>query len=150
LFDALLTKYRGQGKASPQVLSHLKPMRAKFDDWRAVEVTTDVLDAYIGERQEAGKAKATVNREVQLIGQALRLAAKGGKLMAVPEIPRLSEKDNVRRGFLGRPQFEAVARALPKDLADAAQFAYVSSWRRGEVFTLLWSDVDRQTGLITL
>ena len=36
--------------------------------------------------------------------------------------------------------------ALPDDLQDFARFVYLTGWRRGEVQTLGWADVDRTHG----
>ena len=40
--------------------------------------------------------------------------------------------------------------ALPPDLQDVARFAYLSGWRKGQVQTLGWPDVDRGAGRIVL
>lgn len=57
---------------------------------------------------------------------------------------------NVREGFLERATFDAVVRALSDDLQDFARFAYLTGWRRGEVQTLGWADVDRTHGRVRL
>lgn len=59
-------------------------------------------------------------------------------------------ENNARQGFVTGPQFEAVAAALPEHLRDAARFGYITGWRRGEITTLEWSDVDLAAGTITL
>ena len=39
---------------------------------------------------------------------------------------------------------------MPVYLADAATFAYLSAWRKNEVWTLEWRDVDLTAGVIRL
>src|SRR5262249_11275873 len=46
--------------------------------------------------------------------------------------------------------FARVVASLPEDLRDMAYFAYLSGWRKGEVQTLGWPDVDRVAGRIVL
>jgi len=120
-----------------------------FGTWRVVELSSVAVDGYIRDRLAAGARPATVNRETQLLGQAVRpFFARLG--LPVPEIRHQSEVGNVRQGFFERPQFEAVRAALPGNLQDAATFAYLSGWRRGEVTSLRWADVDRDGGVIRL
>src|SRR5207302_10120260 len=59
-------------------------------------------------------------------------------------------EDNAREGFLEPAGFEAVRTHLPPYLADAATFAYLSGWRKGEVRTLEWRDVELPPGVIRL
>src|SRR2546426_9941247 len=92
---------------------------------------------------------ATVNRETQLLGQAMRLGVERQCLATVPAIRHLPER-NVRQGFFERPELEAVVANLPDDLRDVARFAYLSGWRRGEILTLRWSDVDRDGRIVRL
>src|SRR5207245_9158677 len=54
------------------------------------------------------------------------------------------------QGFRGRADLEPRVAALPDDLQDFTRFAYLTAWRRGEVATLRWSDVDRAGGVIRL
>jgi integrase len=130
-------------------LSHLKPVRAHFGTWVAPEITAAAVDAYIEDRLEEDAAPATINRGTQLLGQAFRLALERGKVTTVPSIRHLPEK-NVREGFFERSEFEAVLAALPEDLRDLVLFAYLTGWRRGEIFTLRWKDVDLDGGAIRL
>jgi integrase len=71
------------------------------------------------------------------------------RLTHVPRITLLAEH-NTREGFLSPATLEAVVAALPAHMQDATRFAYLSGWRKGEVTTLTWADVDRAAGLITL
>src|SRR5215813_10089001 len=69
-----------------QVKAHMAPIREAFGDLRASQVTATGVDRYIearlGEttRHGATVAPATVNRETQLLGQALRLGHTRGNL----------------------------------------------------------------------
>jgi integrase len=159
LFAELEADYRLRGvRAWAQFQAHLKPIREAFGDWRAVEVTAAAVDRYIGRRLESatvagvvkpGKAPATVNRETQLLRQALRLAVSRNKLVTLPMIRHLPER-NRRQGFFERPDFETVVALLPEYLRDFCRFGHFTGWRKGEMVSLTWSDVDRAAGVIRL
>jgi integrase len=59
-------------------------------------------------------------------------------------------ENNARQGFLEPGAFEAVVGKLPAYLRDAARFAYATGWRKGEVASLAWSDVERAAQRIRL
>ncbi len=141
--DALAAIYRLERKKSyPKVLSHFRPIREHFGHWRAVAINEQDADAYIELRLRAGKAVATVNRETQILGQALRMKVDGIRLPAPPAIRHLKE-NNARKDFLEGSEFAALVAALPDYLQDFARFAHACGWRKGEVTSLRWRDVDR-------
>lgn len=149
LFDALVEDYRIRGKNTPDFISHLKPIREYFDDMKAVEVSEDVIDRFISECLSEGKSPGTINRETQLLGQAFRLAVDRKRLAMAPKVRRLSG-DKVRTGFFERAEFEAVVNHLSTDLQDFCRFAYLTGWRKGEIASLRWEDVDMSGGIIRL
>jgi integrase len=163
LLDALVTEYATNDRRSRATLpSRLAPLRAAFGDRRAVDLTGAHVERYKAERLaaksrradvETGEplpvAPATINRELAALRKAFRLAVEQERLTAVPVIRLLPER-NAREGFLEPATFDAVARQLPGELQDFARLAYVTGWRKGEVQTLGWSDVDRTHGRITL
>jgi integrase len=132
-----------------QFRSHLKPIREAFGDIRAVDVTTKRVDDYIDQRLEEDnkKAPATVNRETQLLGQAFGLGIEDHRIVAAPHIRHLPER-NVRKGFFERGDFEAVVAKLPVHLQNFARFGHIAAWRRGQIASLTWADVDRDVGVI--
>ena len=81
--------------------------------------------------------------------RALPDAAKWRAGPHTATLPRLPEQ-NVRQGFFERAEFERVVAALPEILRDVARFGYLTGWRRGEILSLRWSDVDREGGVIRL
>jgi integrase len=150
LADALIVHLKTKGaKAVPSFESHLKPIREEFGALRAIDLATTRVERFIEKQLTAGKAPATINRQVGALKQALNLARKQGRLSRVPYLPSLRE-DNARQGFFEKGEFEALAAHLPDPVADVARFAYLSGWRRGEILPLRWDAVDRAAGEIRL
>jgi integrase len=156
LLDALEVDYRNNGRRStPTLLGRLKPLRAAFALDRAVDVTEGRIARYKADRlaaetkRETPVAPATLNRELAALKRAFRLAVEQKRLTVAPTIKLLAEH-NARQGFLEPKTFEAVVAKLPGDLRDFARFAYLTGWRKGELTTLAWSDVDRATARIRL
>lgn len=142
LLDALEADYKLRDKDSPQFRSHLKHIRDYFGAWRAIEVSPEAVDKYIVWRQASGSAAATINRSTQLLAQAFRLAVDRRHLATAPQIRHLSEKGNARQGFFSDVEVHALMEHLPNYLRDFVQFGYLTGWRRGEIASLRWSDVE--------
>jgi hypothetical protein len=94
------------GRRLAQFKSHLKPIRAKFGDMRAVDVSPKVIDDYINKclagDEKLGirpKKPGTINRETALLGQAFKLGIQRHVIVMAPHIRSLPE-DNARQGFL--------------------------------------------------
>jgi integrase len=141
---ALLDDYRVNGRksvddAERRLELHLTPA---FGGRRMIAILTDDLTAYAADRQAAGAANGTINRELALVKRMFSLAVRAKKLQAKPHIPMLRE-DNVRRGFFEPAQFEAVRLALPVALRPVMTFAYLTGWRlKSEILGLEWRQVD--------
>jgi len=154
LLDALEADYKlREVKSLAAIQSHMKPLKDVFGSIRAQELTPEMVDRYIEERlvpkEVAGvlqpaTARATVNRETQILGQSFRLAIERRKLRpgSAPQIRRLSEKGNERRGFFEKALFEQVTEHLPAYLRGFVQFGFLSGWRKAEIASLAWQDVD--------
>jgi integrase len=67
----------------------------------------------------------------------------------VPYIPLVKE-DNTRRGFFEHGEFLALRDTLPSYLKGFVTFAYYTGWRRSEIFSLQWSQVDLEEGIVRL
>lgn len=142
MLDALEEDYKLRGIYSPQFRAHLKHVLDYFGAWRAVEVTAEAVDKYISARQEAGSAAATINRSTQLLAQAFKMAIERKHLTSAPQIRHLSEKGNARQGFFADADFHALTEKLPEYLRDFVRFGYSTGWRKGEIASLRWSDVE--------
>jgi integrase len=142
LLDALEENYKARGKYNAPFATGLKKLREKFGQRRAVDIQSEHLDAYVTEMVGEEYSPASVNRRTQILGQAFRMAVKKGKLARVPAITKLNETGNVRSGFFSRAEVDRLLTVLPEYLRDAVLFAFKTSWRRGEVFSLAWADVE--------
>lgn len=144
LLDNLILHLENKGaKSILQVKSHLKPIREAFGFDRAIDISTSLLDRFISEKKKEGKAPATINREIGSLKQAFNLAKKQGRVTQVPYFPMLLE-DNARQGFFEKAEFEEMVSHLPEYLTDFVRFAYYAGWRKGEMVSLAWENVDRE------
>src|SRR5262249_43935998 len=114
------------------------------------------IDRYIEARERANVRPATINRELAALRRAFRLAVAKNLLPTMPAITLLSEADNVREGVVDPPEFAAL---LPKlaglgaaAVADAAEFAYLTCLRRGNVLGAVWPwfklELDRSGAVV--
>jgi hypothetical protein len=138
-----LTDYRVNGRRSLRdATRYVKTLRATFGLDRALDITADRIAAYADARRAQDHVtNATVNRELGALRRMFSLAVRAGKLASRPPITLLHE-DNVREGFCDPPEFARLlahlrARQAP-DVADAAEFAYLTCLRRGNALGAQW------------
>ena len=150
LLDDLEADFRLRGvKWWAQAKYHAQVVRDALGTFKASKLTPADVDRYIEAQQREKYSDASINRQTGLLRQALRLARKRGTLTNLIEVRRLPEH-NTRQGFFERSDLEAVVAALPEYLQDFTRFGYMTAWRRGELATLTWADVDRTGGVIRL
>jgi integrase len=150
LLDGLALDYTNNQRRSAATLEYrLAHLRRTFGLDRAVDVTSERVERYKGTRLAEGASNGTINRELAALRRAFKLAIRRKLLSAGPVIDLLAE-GHAREGFVEAATFEAIVGHLPAYLKDACRFAYACGWRRGEVATLGWGDVDRPHRRITL
>jgi integrase len=69
------------------------------------------------------------------------LAIQAEKLDRKPYIPSI-EVRNVRNGFFSEPEFLALVSHLPPDVRPVVEFLWFTGWRKTEVLTLQWRQID--------
>ncbi len=149
LLDGVITDYQTNGRRSLcSLLGRLRPLRDYFGSMRAADATGAMIEKYKATRLATKTARgktplkvATVNRELAALNRAYRLAIKQDRITHAPIITLMAE-NNARQGFVEPATFEKIVRYLPDPLDDLARFAYITGWRRGEITTLEWSDVN--------
>jgi integrase len=148
LLDDLAVHLKNKGAASSsKASSHMKALRVQLGSFRATSLNTSDVERYQAARLEAGKARATVNRECELLRQAYRRASRvtPPKVNAVPYVPML-KVENARQGFLSRADFGALAAQLPDvDVRDFVEWFWWTGMRPGEIRQLTWEMLDRET-----
>ena len=141
--DDLKTEYAVNGRRSADELErrvrlHLLPY---FGGRRLSAISTADVNAFILKRQkdvmvvgegdkreERRYSNGEINRELTTLKRILNLARQNGKLMHVPHVPMLKER-NVRTGFFEREQIERILARLPHAIRPAVQFAHITGWR---------------------
>ena len=176
LAEDFLRDYRLNNKTvkrAEQTVTHLTRF---FRGYRATDITTPVIEQYVEDRlkwtcrkcekQFDGQeirpyckkkdvkpraTNATINRELSAMKRMFNLGAKRTppKVGRVPYIPMLKE-GNVRKGFFEHGDFEALRSHLPDYLKGYVTFAYKTGWRKDEISSLTWSQVDRGAGIVYL
>jgi hypothetical protein len=122
LLDGLESDYKLRDKWGVKVASNVKPLREHFGTWRAADITSNSITAYIEAQREEAYSNATVNRRTQLLGQAFKVAIRNKVLSLAPFIPRLSEVGNERQGFFETADFELMSSKLPEYLRDFSRY----------------------------
>jgi len=88
---------------------HLRHPRSVFGTTPASSISSASLRSYQEQRLRLRAARATVDREVELILSALRLAVRDGLLSSVPYVAHLLARNaNARSGFLTGEEFSRI------------------------------------------
>ena len=90
--------------------SHLKPVREHLGKKRVADITEDVIGRYQRERLK-NVSKSTINRECQLLGQALKLAFPSiiNRPIRIRKLPESAPRED----FFEPKEIEAVIANLP-------------------------------------
>ena len=152
LAEDFLTDCRiNQQKSVDRAELSVKHLSETFEGMRLAAITAPKINAYIEKRINEGAANATINRELSALKRMLNLGARQTppKVDRVPYIAMLKES-NVRKGFFEHWEFLAVRDAVPEYLKGYVTFAYKLGWRKAEISSLTWSQVDRENWIVCL
>lgn len=125
---------------------HLLP---RFGKHHLDTIATREVVAWIGEKQAAGYAPATLNRMLGLLSWVYTLGAKwqvpGTQRNPVKEVPLL-QVNNHREVFLTEAQIQALMLALEEspnqELKAFVQLSILLGTRKNELVQAVWADVD--------
>ncbi len=148
----LENEYRSNGRRSlGHLVVRIAHLRRFFGFVRATNITTSEVQKYIVKRQSEEASNSTINRDLAALRRMFSIAAKATppKVGRVPYIPTLAE-NNARQGFFEHEDFEKVRSALPEHLRPFVTFAYHTGWRKSEIVSLTWNQVDMHTATVRL
>lgn len=167
MLQALADNYKVKNRREQTIVAAssylLKHFGAKA---RAVDLTSDALLHYIAARRamvlkratgkevvvngktvaeivERPPSNGTINYELAILRRAFNLMVRAKKLSKDhPPAIELLKKAKPRKGFLRPADFERLHDALPDYLRDPIRFLFLSGWRKMEMVTLEWGDVE--------
>jgi len=152
LAEDFLTDYKINGRKSLDRASisvgHLKEF---FGGWKVHSITTSSIRQYIEDRLESGACPASINRELAALKRMFNLGNQctPPKVPHVPFIPMLKE-DNVRTGFFEPDDYNALMAEAPEHIRPILSFACETGWRKSEILSLKWHQVDLKAKTVRL
>lgn len=145
LFDLVVADYRENGKRSlDDVLSRLKlHLRPRLGKLRAADFGSADVRRYKTARKSEKAEAATINRELSILKRAFSLGSRHDPPLVLhnPPVEKIPE-NNVRTGFLEKPDYDRLLAELPSYLKLALVIAYHTGCRLGEVMSLQWPDIN--------
>jgi hypothetical protein len=151
LRDDLIAHYTATGARDLEEAGwRIAHLDRAFRGVRAAQLTSPAITRYIVDRQAAGAANGTINREVAVLLRMLRLGLEHHKVARLPIVHKPKEAAP-RAGFFEAEAFQAVRARLPEDLQVAVTLAHTYGWRmQSEVLTLALRQLDLGEGALRL
>ena len=150
LLEGIQKEYMRERRRSAKRLgSSLNHLLRHFGHYRALDITTTRMKSYIADRQEEGASNSTIQKETAAMKRAFNIAVEDSLLSHAPKIPTPTVS-NTRKGFFAEGDLRGIIAELPDDLKPVVRFASLTGWRKTEIITLRWSQVDIEAGTIRL
>lgn len=150
LRDLVLRDYRLNSRATAlRIEPAFRHLMQHLPERFPLEESHEQSVRYILARADEGAKPATILYEIAALGRAFSLATRSRLIPAKPILARPAV-NNVRRGFLPSESMRLLLRSLREPVRSISQFAYITGWRKSEVLSLTWSQVDWDSGTVRL
>lgn len=154
LLDAHLAHMRRKGRKSAQDVEWVLDLHVRPYFGERVASTLGTADFERYRKDKAGDVgETTLNRHLSYIRSGYVTGHKRvtPRLVEfIPAFPIVDESHNVRQGFLTFEAYEKILPLLPESIRPLFICAFHVSSRKGELKSILWSQVDLKDGLIVL
>jgi integrase len=147
LLDGYLTNRQVNGGDIGTARTHVKMLRPAVGHLKAIDCTTDVIEAVQLAWQQAGFGNGTINRRCNTLRRSFNLGRRSGRLVVVPYIPRLDEPAR-RARYLSTTDAALLDEQLPPYLQSFFGFAYEYGTRKGQLARTLRRFVELSRGVI--
>jgi integrase len=135
-----------------QIWNHLLNKEDGFGEWKAKDISALDLDRYTTTRKEQGAASESIRKEMTDLKHSFKLAVQKRLLSSffVPVFPKLAGS-KARQGFFRESEVRSVLEHIKdKVIGWVVLFGSLTGWRKSEILSRKWSDVDFQAGEIRL
>jgi integrase len=125
-----------------------------FGGRAADQISAQEIEQELNGLAAAGRAPATINRFRAALSVIYSLAIRNGKVSLNPaRLVRLRKENNARVRFLDNDEESALRtkiRELCREREPEFELALHTGMRRGEQYSISWSNVDLDRGVITI
>jgi integrase len=143
----LLKDYERKGNRSDPRTGNLA---AFFEGWKAADIDESAISRYVDKRQDEKAANGTISRELAILRRMLNLGHARRLVARVPSFDGMMLAGEVREGFVTEDSFQKLRAALPDYLQPLVETLYLTGWRRADVLSRTWADVDLAGGWLTI
>ena len=157
LFEAMAEEYLRyyQANRRPRSLARhqmaYKALQPAFAGKRLADITPFLIEKYKRVRKEAGRSEVTINRELAFLKNLFTMAMKWGKASENPVSQvRFFREDNGRTRFLTEDEETRLLACCNPFLRPLVVTALHTGFRRSELLSLRWAQVDFRHRLVTV